>query len=81
MLVGESCLLLNNTLLPTELGNCSKISLRAYGTFDHLSSLTGANTLDVAKIGIDNGLLVLNQTMSELGFVSFVQPPSTLTCD
>jgi hypothetical protein len=53
--------MLNDTLADTQLGNCSKISNRSYGSFDHsvhgLGALTGANALDVAKIGIDLGLL------------------------
>ncbi|KAG0708897.1 polysaccharide lyase family 8 protein [Suillus ampliporus] len=66
-LVSQSCLLLNDTLTPTQLGNCTHITLRAYGTFDHyingIGYLTGSNTLDVAKIGIDQGLLVVNVSL------------------
>ncbi|KAG1757532.1 polysaccharide lyase family 8 protein [Suillus lakei] len=66
-LVSQSCLLLNDTLSPTQLGNCSHITLRAYGTFDHyvngIGYITGANTLDIAKIGIDQGLLVVNVSL------------------
>lgn len=40
---------------------------RSYGTFDHningVGFLTGANTLDVAKIGIDQALLTYNVTL------------------
>ncbi|KIJ68409.1 polysaccharide lyase family 8 protein [Hydnomerulius pinastri MD-312] len=65
--VSETCLLINDTLSVTQAGNCSHITLRAYGTFDHyvngLGYLTGANTLDVAKIGIDQGLRVTNVSM------------------
>ncbi|KAG1755247.1 polysaccharide lyase family 8 protein [Suillus paluster] len=47
--------------------NCTHITLRAYGTFDHyinsIGYLTGSNTLDVAKIGIDQGLLVVNVSL------------------
>lgn len=63
-LVGQSCLLVNDTLTATQLSNCSHINERAYGTFDHsihgVGVLTGANTLDVAKIGIDEALLTVN---------------------
>lgn len=66
-LVSQSCLLLNDTLTPTQLGNCSHITLRAYGTLDHyvngIGYITGANTLDIAKIGIDQGLLVVNVSL------------------
>lgn len=41
--------------------------LRTYGTFDHyingVGYLTGANTLDVAKIGLDQGLRVMNVSL------------------
>ncbi|KAJ7488318.1 polysaccharide lyase family 8 protein [Mycena latifolia] len=66
-LVSMSCLLLNDSLLPTELTHCTTITGRAYGTFDHningVGLLTGANTLDVAKIGIDQALLTVNLSM------------------
>ncbi|KAJ6610029.1 polysaccharide lyase family 8 protein [Mycena sp. CBHHK59/15] len=66
-LVSMSCLLLNDTLTPTELDSCTRITGRAYGTFDHningVGFLTGANTLDVAKIGIDQALLTVNVSM------------------
>ncbi|KAJ7689202.1 polysaccharide lyase family 8 protein [Mycena rosella] len=66
-LVSMSCLLLNDTLLPTELDHCTTITGRAYGTFDRningVGLLTGANTLDVAKIGIDQALLTVNLSM------------------
>ncbi|KAJ7128143.1 polysaccharide lyase family 8 protein [Mycena crocata] len=68
--VVASCLLLNvqnATLLPTELANCTAISSRAYATFMHPANqvgvLTGANALDVAKIGIDLALLTANVTL------------------
>ncbi|KAF9015214.1 polysaccharide lyase family 8 protein [Cyathus striatus] len=66
-LVGPTCLLLNDTLAPSEIANCTHITGRAYGTFDHningVGFLTGANTLDVAKIGIDQALLTVNVSM------------------
>lgn len=63
-LVAESCLLLNDTLTYTQLNNCSNISLRAYGTFDHGYSFeAGANILDMAQIGLDQGLLVTNVSL------------------
>lgn len=65
--MSQSCLLLNNTLTPTQLGNCTHITLRAYGTFDHyvngIGYITGSNALDLGKIGIDEGLLVVNISM------------------
>ncbi|KAH7883623.1 polysaccharide lyase family 8 protein [Phlebopus sp. FC_14] len=66
-LVSETCLLVNDTLSITQASDCSHFTLRSYGTFDHyvngLGYLTGANTLDVAKIGIDQGLRVVNVSM------------------
>jgi hypothetical protein len=54
-LVSQSCLLLNDTLTPTQFGNCTFMTGRSYDTFGRvingLGTLTGANTLDVAKIG------------------------------
>jgi len=62
--VGQTCLLLNDTLTPAQLDKCIHITGRSYGTFGRtvngLGTLTGANTLDVAKIGIDQALLTSN---------------------
>ncbi|TFK41122.1 polysaccharide lyase family 8 protein [Crucibulum laeve] len=66
-LVGQSCLLLNDTLTTVQHSNCTHITGRSYGTFDQningVGFLTGANTLDVAKIGIDQALLNVNASM------------------
>ncbi|KAA1468236.1 polysaccharide lyase family 8 protein [Dentipellis sp. KUC8613] len=70
--VGETCLLLNDTLSTTELGNCTHMTSRAYNTFltgiNGVSAITGANTLDIASIGIDLGLLTVNQTLLDDAF-------------
>ncbi|KAI0067696.1 polysaccharide lyase family 8 protein [Artomyces pyxidatus] len=70
--IGKDCLLLNNSLTPTELGNCTHITGRAYATFgtqiNGLGSITGANTLDIASIGIDLGLLTVNESLLEDAF-------------
>lgn len=62
--VAQTCLLLNDTLSSTEASHCAQITLRTYGTFDKdingLGFLTGANTLDVAKISADASLLTSN---------------------
>jgi len=59
--------MLNDTLVQTQLSNCTHMTGRAYGTFGHsingVGFLTGANTLDVAKIGIDQALLTNNVSM------------------
>jgi hypothetical protein len=54
-------LLLNDTLSESEWAGCVNIPTRAYGTFNRsihgVGSITGANALDIAKIGIDLALL------------------------
>lgn len=61
---GQSCLILNNTLSAIELAGCSRITLRAYGTFGHdRGYLAGANTMDISKIGLDQGLRAQNITL------------------
>ena len=59
-------------LTSTQLSNCTNILDRAFGTFGRfvngLGYLTGANTLDVAKIGIDSGLLTGNATLVASGY-------------
>ncbi|KAI8995602.1 galactose mutarotase-like protein [Trametes punicea] len=72
-LVGEGCLLVGAaSLTDTQVNNCTHIMTRAFGTFDHyvngLGYLTGANTLDVAKIGIDSGLLINNASIVTDGY-------------
>ncbi|CAK5268181.1 unnamed protein product [Mycena citricolor] len=66
-LVSQTCLLLNSTLSAAELGSCKTITARAYRTFtvpaNQVGVLTGANLLDVAKIGIDLALLTANTTL------------------
>ncbi|KAF8807439.1 polysaccharide lyase family 8 protein [Phlegmacium glaucopus] len=63
-LVSQTCLLLNDTLAPAQLDKCIDMTGRSYATFSRtvngLGTLTGANTLDVAKIGIDQALLTSN---------------------
>ncbi|KAI0304970.1 galactose mutarotase-like domain-containing protein [Russula brevipes] len=60
-LVGRSCLLFKSSLSPAQIDSCVSISQRAYDTFYmEKDFLTGANTLDVAKIGIDLSLLTSN---------------------
>ncbi len=51
--MSQSCLLLNDTLAATELSNCG---------------LTGANALDVSKIGIDQALLTSNISLLTDGY-------------
>ncbi|KAJ8508557.1 hypothetical protein ONZ45_g9168 [Pleurotus djamor] len=63
-LTTQTCLILGEMLTPTQLSNCTNIALRAYSTFVRKPTfLTGANLLDVAKVGIDQGLLNGNTTL------------------
>ncbi|KAJ7741579.1 polysaccharide lyase family 8 protein [Mycena maculata] len=60
-LISMSCLLLNDSLLQTELAGCTTITGRTYAAIDRningIGLITGANALDFAKIGIDQALL------------------------
>ncbi|KAI1790344.1 polysaccharide lyase family 8 protein [Ganoderma leucocontextum] len=72
-LVGETCNLIGASYLSaSQLSNCTNILDRSFGTFGRyvngLGYLTGANTLDVAKIGIDGGLLTGNATLVAAGY-------------
>ena len=63
-LVNEACLLLNASLTAIQSNSCNTISARAYDTFyEGKSFLTGANVLDVAKIGIGLALLTSNASL------------------
>jgi hypothetical protein len=63
-LVGQACLLFNASLTSTQVDGCDTISARAYDTFyEGKTFLTGANILDVAKIGIDLALLSSNTSL------------------
>ncbi|KAF5384577.1 hypothetical protein D9757_007500 [Collybiopsis confluens] len=70
-LVGPTCLLMNGSLTVLQLGNCTRMTARGFGAFDLPSInglapngiIAGANTLDIAKVGIDSGLLSPNASM------------------
>ncbi|KAG5653076.1 hypothetical protein H0H81_002456 [Sphagnurus paluster] len=63
-LVGQSCVLLDDTLTPTQAVNCARITRRSYDVFvNRVGYLTGANTLDVASIGINLALLTTDTTI------------------
>lgn len=65
--VSATCVLMNDTLSQSQLNNCTHMTARSYGTFDRvingLGVLSGANTLDVAKIGVDLAILTVNATL------------------
>lgn len=65
--VGQVFLLLGNSLTAQEQSSCALTTGRAYNTFqtgiNGVSAITGANTLDIASIGIDLGLSTSNITL------------------
>ncbi|KAJ7293615.1 polysaccharide lyase family 8 protein [Mycena rebaudengoi] len=64
LLAAMSCLLLDDSLTEDEVTGCTKITGRGYETFTSKPTfLTGANTLDVAKIGIDQALFTNNVSL------------------
>lgn len=71
-LVAETCLLLSlplSVLTPTQQSNCTHITTRAYGTFiSGQGFVSGANILDIAKIGVDEGLRTGNATLVQDAF-------------
>lgn len=56
---------MNDTLIPTELGNCTHFASRSYAT---IGDLTGANTLDVSQLGIDQALLTVDPDLLADGY-------------
>ncbi|KAF8078588.1 polysaccharide lyase family 8 protein [Lyophyllum atratum] len=65
--VGQVCLLLGASLTASEQASCVRLTGRAYNTFqtgiNGVSAITGANALDIASIGIDEGLLTSNVSL------------------
>ncbi|KAF8063439.1 hypothetical protein FPV67DRAFT_1654673, partial [Lyophyllum atratum] len=53
--VTSASLLLKDTLSPTQLDSLNRIASRSYQY--NVSGLTGANTLDVARVGMDQALI------------------------
>ncbi|KAI9453991.1 polysaccharide lyase family 8 protein [Russula earlei] len=63
-LVGESCLLFESSLSPTQANSCTSILSRAYDTFyEGKGFLAGANIADIAKIGVDLSLLTSSTSL------------------
>ncbi|KAG8736368.1 hypothetical protein FRC10_009393 [Ceratobasidium sp. 414] len=63
--VGKSCLLFRDELSPTQYGNCTLMTARAYTPFfrERLPGyVSGANILGMAVVGISAGLLENNGT-------------------
>jgi hypothetical protein len=72
--VGQVCLSLGDSLTPSELVGCTRITGRSYNTLqtgiNGVSSITGANLLDIASIGIDQGLLLGNASTVAAGYTA-----------
>lgn len=70
--VGQVCLLLGDSLTTSERASCQRITGRSYNTFltgiNGVSAITGANTLDIASIGIDQGFLTANASLVSDGY-------------
>ncbi|KAJ7788461.1 polysaccharide lyase family 8 protein [Mycena olivaceomarginata] len=66
-------LLLDDTLEPSEFSNCTHITGRAY------TNVHCANALDVAKIGIDLGLLTSNASLLTDAFASELHSQMVIT--
>ncbi|KAF8642386.1 hypothetical protein AX16_009654 [Volvariella volvacea WC 439] len=70
--VGQTCLLLGDSLSTSEREGCDRMTQRTYATFvtgiNGVSVITGANTQDIASIGIDNGLFNSNETLVADGY-------------
>lgn len=63
-LVAHACLLLLDSLTPSEKAFCGNVTTRTYRLFErgiYNVPITGANTLDIAKISADSGLLTNNE--------------------
>ncbi|KAF8528209.1 polysaccharide lyase family 8 protein [Hysterangium stoloniferum] len=69
--VGKACILLSQppSLTPTQFSNCSHITARSYAVFHRNFKpgyLAGANTMDIANIGIVSALIgAINATLVE----------------
>ena len=65
-------MLLGSTLQPTELTSCNTFTGRSFNTFNTgingVSSITGANALDISSIGLDKGLLNQDATLVSSAF-------------
>ncbi|KAH6917349.1 chondroitin AC lyase [Coprinopsis sp. MPI-PUGE-AT-0042] len=65
-LVGRACVLLMGSLSTDEAAACVRMTARSYAKFDVSPSpgyVSGANVLDIARIGVDSGILSGNITM------------------
>ncbi|KAJ7765823.1 polysaccharide lyase family 8 protein [Mycena maculata] len=72
--VGQVCLSLGDSLSTSELSGCTRMTGRAYNTLqtgiNDVSAITGANLLDIASIGIDQGLYQCNASTVAAGYAA-----------
>ncbi|KAF8151251.1 polysaccharide lyase family 8 protein [Mycena galopus ATCC 62051] len=72
--VGQVCLSLGSSLSASELAGCTLMTGRSFNTLqtgiNGVSAITGANLLDIASIGIDQGLLLGNATEVADGYAA-----------
>ncbi|KAJ7146741.1 polysaccharide lyase family 8 protein [Mycena epipterygia] len=72
--VGQVCLSLGNSLSTSELAGCTRMTGRSYNTLqtgiNGVSAITGANLLDIASIGIDQGLYLGNASTVADGYAA-----------
>lgn len=65
-------MLLGNSLTAPERESCERFTGRSYDTLqtgiNGVSAITGANTLDIASIGIDKSLLTSNISLLSDGY-------------
>jgi hypothetical protein len=60
-LAAQTCLLLGDTLTSAQLTTCIRMTQRSYEY--KADSQTGANALDICRIGMDQALLTSNTTL------------------
>ncbi|KAJ6489074.1 polysaccharide lyase family 8 protein [Mycena sanguinolenta] len=72
--VGQVCLSLGSSLSASEAAGCARMTGRAFNTLqtgiNGVSAITGANLLDIASIGIDQGLLLGNASEIAAGYAA-----------
>ncbi|KAJ7082937.1 polysaccharide lyase family 8 protein [Mycena belliarum] len=72
--VGQVCLSLGSSLSASELASCERMTSRTFNTLQagihNVSAITGANLLDIASVGIDQGLLLNDSSAVASGYTA-----------
>ncbi|KAJ6524244.1 polysaccharide lyase family 8 protein [Mycena vulgaris] len=72
--VGQVCLSLGSSLSTSELAGCTRMTSRAFNTLqtgiNGVAAITGANLLDIASIGIDQGLRLGDSSTVAAGYAA-----------